>query len=111
MTDYPKSEFPDLKLHNPVVPGSTLDDYLALNLSKPGAPYSEQQTVASLSEASEIRVFWTRRGRPVLMARQLTGTVFTYGKVSRLMVCEHLDHCPSLPADALHVAVAKYPSG
>lgn len=94
-----------------VVPGSILDDYLALNLSEPGAPYSEKQTVASLSRVTDMRAFWTRTGRPVLAARDLAGTVFAHGKASQLMVCRRVETCPKMPANSPRITVATYPPG
>ena len=93
-----------------VVPGSILEDYLALNLSQPGAPYSERQTLASFSSASELRAFWAQTGRPVIVARALTGTVFPAGKAARLVVCRDGHNCPNLEANAPRVSVRSYPS-
>lgn len=93
-----------------VVPGSILDDYLALNLSKVGGQYSSEETVASFSRASEMRVFWKQTGRPAAVAKDLAGTIFAYGKASRLIVCRQVDHCPSMSADGPFATVAKYPS-
>lgn len=71
-----------------VVPGSILDNYLAVNISEPGAPYSEAQTVASFSDATELRAFWTQTGQPVITAGAMTGTTFPLGKDCGLVVCQ-----------------------
>ena len=92
-----------------VVQGSILDDYLALNLAEPGALYSEGKTVASFSRATELRAFWTPTGQPVLVARNLTGTIFSYGKSSRLIVCQDGQSCPELRDNSPHLTMAGYP--
>lgn len=93
-----------------VVQGGILDDYLALNLSEPLAPYLEEQTVASFARASAMRVFWMQTGQPVVVANDLAGTVFAYGRASQLVMCRHPDRCPELLANAPPVALAKYSS-
>lgn len=94
-----------------VVPGGILDDYLALNLSKPGASYSEHQTMASFSRASALRVFWAATGQPAVTGLHLEGAIFKYGKSSLLVVCGYPNPCPSLPTNARQVYIDEFPYG
>ena len=93
-----------------VVPGSTLEDYLALNLARPGGTYSPEDTLASFSEASKLRVFWTQTGRPTLIATRLEGVVFVRGKPTELLLCESVQNCPAPDAKRKPIAIERYPT-
>ena len=93
-----------------VVPGSILDDYLALNLARPGANYSAEDTVASFSEVSDLRIFWTRTEKPALHAKRLEGVVFVHGKPSELLLCESLSECLVSDPKDVPVTIDRYPT-
>lgn len=92
-----------------VVPGSILDDYLAVNISEPGAPYSEAQTVASFSDATELRAYWTQTGQPVLTVGAMTGTILPLERTSGSVVCQDDYKCPKRPVNNPSVAVPEVP--
>lgn len=93
-----------------VVPGGTLEDYLALNLAPPGASYSPEDTLASFSKVSKLHVFWTHTGKPALVASHLEGVVFVRGKPSELLHCQRVLNCPAPDSKHAAIAIERYPT-